>query len=401
MSVNSPIVGIVGGGQLARMMATPAHELGFRLKVMAEDENACARQTIPEAPVGDYTDYTQLLNFARNVDVLTFDHEHVPTHLLEKLIDEGVNVQPRPQALIYAQDKLQMRQAVRHLGLANPPWAEVRTLEELVSFGEKHQWDIVLKTPRGGYDGKGVMVISSPEQARSEEVLQWFSQLESNTAFSSLLVEEKVPFTRELSALVARNDSGEIRLWDISESRQVNSVCDEVIAPAPALSEHLAQKIRDTAQTLARELNVTGVMAVELFEVPDSSEGFYINELAMRPHNTGHWTQNGSKTSQFEQHLRAVLNLPLGDTQLTESNALMKNILGGTYENIGELYPQALALEPQAKIHLYGKDVRFGRKIGHVNITGTEQSLSQRQLAAEKISRLFRTGLETPTSSKE
>ncbi|MFW0108332.1 5-(carboxyamino)imidazole ribonucleotide synthase [Rothia sp. P7181] len=401
MVVNSPIIGIVGGGQLARMMAAPAHELGLHLKVMAEDKNSCARQTIPEAPVGDYTDYTQLHDFAQNVDVLTFDHEHVPTDFLERLISEGINVQPRPQALIYAQDKLQMRQAVHRLGLANPPWAEVRTREELFSFGEKYGWDIVLKTPRGGYDGKGVMVISSPEQAHGKDVARWFAQLEHNTAFSSLLVEEKVPFTRELSALVARNDNGEIRLWDISESRQVNSVCDEVIAPAPALSEHLAQKIRDTAQTLARELNVTGVMAVELFEVPDSPEGFYINELAMRPHNTGHWTQNGSKTSQFEQHLRAVLNLPLGDTQLTEPSALMKNILGGTHENIWELYPQALAFEPQAKIHLYGKDVRPGRKIGHINITGSEQSLPQRQLAAETLSRLFSTGAETLTSSKE
>ena len=379
--VTGPKIGVIGGGQLARMMAPAATELGLELQVLAESDDVCATRAVPYAPVGDYRDFDTLREFARGVDVLTFDHEHVPTDFLQRLIDDGVNVQPRPGALVHAQDKLEMRKAVDRLGLPNPTWAEVKTLNELLVFGEETGWPVVLKTPRGGYDGKGVLVLDDADQAR-HQAATWFDQLSERTDFSSLLVEEKVPFTRELSALVARRDSGEVRAWPVAESIQVNSVCDEVIAPAPGLSEDLMRAATAAAVQVATELDVTGVMAAELFEVPGSAAGFMVNEFAMRPHNSGHWTQDGSVTSQFEQHLRAVANLPLGDTSLKSDYALMKNFLGGENQDIFGVYPQVLGNYPAAKMHFYGKEPKPGRKIGHINMVGSNLPAMRQQATA-------------------
>lgn len=379
--VTGPKIGVIGGGQLARMMAPAATELGLELQVLAESDDVCATRAVPYAPVGDYRDFDTLREFARGVDVLTFDHEHVPTDFLQRLIDDGVNVQPRPGALVHAQDKLEMRKAVDRLGLPNPTWAEVKTLNELLVFGEETGWPVVLKTPRGGYDGKGVLVLDDADQAR-HQAATWFDQLSERTDFSSLLVEEKVPFTRELSALVARRDSGEVRAWPVAESIQVNSVCDEVIAPAPGLSEDLMRAATAAAVQVATELDVTGVMAAELFEVPGSAAGFMVNEFAMRPHNSGHWTQDGSVTSQFEQHLRAVANLPLGDTSLKSDYALMKNFLGGENQDIFGVYPQVLGNYPAAKLHFYGKEPKPGRKIGHINMIGSNLPTMRQQATA-------------------
>ena len=284
-----------------------------------------------------------------------------------------------------------MRQAVEDLGLPNPRWARVETLDELLAFGDEIGWPVVLKTPRGGYDGKGVMVLDSLQHAR-EQAAAWFDELPHRTDFSALLAEEKVPFTRELSALVARRESGQVLPWPVVETIQVNSVCDEVIAPAPSLSPAIARAASDAAVTLATELGVTGVMAAELFEVPGSSAGFYINELAMRPHNTGHWTQEGSVTSQFEQHLRAVLDMPLGATTMRDEVAIMKNYLGGENEDIFGVYPLALSAEPRAKIHFYGKETRPGRKIGHVNITGRAAETRALRDAAANVASIVRDG---------
>lgn len=379
--VTGPKIGVIGGGQLARMMAPAATELGLELQVLAESDDVCATRAVPYAPVGDYRDFDTLREFARGVDVLTFDHEHVPTDFLQRLIDDGINVQPRPGALVHAQDKLEMRKAVDRLGLPNPTWAEVKTLNELLVFGEETGWPVVLKTPRGGYDGKGVLVLDDADQAR-HQAATWFDQLSERTDFSSLLVEEKVPFTRELSALVARRDSGEVRAWPVAESIQVNSVCDEVIAPAPGLSEDLMRAATAAAVQVATELDVTGVMAAELFEVPGSAAGFMVNEFAMRPHNSGHWTQDGSVTSQFEQHLRAVANLPLGDTSLKSDYALMKNFLGGENQDIFGVYPQVLGNYPAAKMHFYGKEPKPGRKIGHINMIGSNLPTIRQQATA-------------------
>lgn len=387
-----PKIGVIGGGQLARMMASAAHELGFDLHILAEKEDASAVPVVPHAPVGDYTDLTTVREFARDKAVVTFDHEHVPGEILQILIADGINVQPRPEALIYAQDKLEMRKAVQRLGLPNPQWAEVTTVEELLAFGDKTGWPVVLKTPRGGYDGKGVLMLESADDARGGTVQRWFAELPERNDFSSLLAEEKVPFTRELSALVARRDSGEVKAWSVAESIQVNSVCDEVIAPAPNLTDDVAHAAQQAAITLAAKLGVTGVMAAELFEVPGSEHGFLVNELAMRPHNTGHWTQDGSETSQFEQHLRAVLNLPLGNTRIKDDVAIMKNFLGGANQDIFGMYPQALTAQPCAKVHFYGKEARPGRKIGHVNIGGTAEETATLRAAAAEVAQLLAEG---------
>nr|WP_218643937.1 5-(carboxyamino)imidazole ribonucleotide synthase [Paenarthrobacter ureafaciens] len=391
--VTFPVIGVVGGGQLARMMAPPATALGFELRVLAEGEDVSAVAAVATAPVGDYKDLDTLLEFAKGVDVLTFDHEHVPTDHLHALLDAGVNVQPGPESLVNAQDKLVMRAAIDRLGLPNPEWAAVNTVEELVAFGDKIGWPVVLKTPRGGYDGKGVRIVDSPEDAA--DTASWFQ------AMSPLLAEAKVDFSRELSALVARTPSGEARAWPVVHTIQVDGVCDEVIAPAQNISVEVAAAAEDAALRIATELGVTGVMAAELFETPGVGAGFLINELAMRPHNTGHWTQDGSITSQFEQHLRAVLDLPLGATDALAPVAVMKNFLGGENQDLFAAFPLALAFEPAAKVHCYGKSVRPGRKIGHVNLLGTTASdVDSVRARATAVANTIRDG-RVPTESSE
>ncbi|GKV72497.1 N5-carboxyaminoimidazole ribonucleotide synthase [Pseudarthrobacter sp. NCCP-2145] len=344
-------------------MAPAATALGFELRVLAEGDDVSAVSAVSSSPVGDYKDLQTLLDFAQGLDVMTFDHEHVPTDHLRALQDAGVNVQPGPDALVNAQDKLVMRAAIDRLELPNPAWASVPDVAALVSFGEETGWPVVLKMPRGGYDGKGVRIVASAEEAAGTS--EWFD------AMSPLLAEAKVEFTRELSALVARTPDGEARAWPVVHTIQVDGVCDEVIAPALDIPVEVAAAAEDAALRIAAELGVTGVLAVELFETPGVGAGFLINELAMRPHNTGHWTQDGSVTSQFEQHLRAVLNLPLGATDVLGPVVVMKNFLGGDNQDLFSAFPMALASEPAAKVHCYGKSVRPGRKIGHVNLVGS------------------------------
>ncbi len=365
------------------MMAPPATALGFELRVLAEGEDVSAVAAVATAPIGDYKDLDALLEFSKGLDVLTFDHEHVPTEHLQALLDAGVNVQPGPDALVNAQDKLVMRAAIDRLGLPNPEWSAVSSVEDLVAFGDRIGWPVVLKTPRGGYDGKGVRIVDSADDAL--ETADWFQ------AMNPLLAEAKVDFSRELSALVARSPSGESRAWPVAHTIQVDGVCDEVIAPAQNISVEVAAAAEEAALRIANELGVTGVMAAELFETPGIGAGFLINELAMRPHNTGHWTQDGSITSQFEQHLRAVLDLPLGATDALAPVVVMKNFLGGDNQDLFKAFPMALAFEPAAKVHSYGKSVRPGRKIGHVNLVGSSvsdvDSVRQRATAVANIIR--------------
>lgn len=358
-------MGVVGGGQLARMMGPAATEMGLELRVLAEEPGSCAIPAAAGHQVGDYHDLETLLAFAEGLDALTFDHEHVPNEHLRALLSAGIAVEPRPEALVHAQDKIVMRRAVERLGLPNPRWAEVASADELIGFADG-RWPVVLKTPRGGYDGKGVLLVRSEEEARTGTAADWFGQ----GRFPALLAEEAVPFSRELSALVARTPSGEVRSWPVVESIQVDGVCDEVLAPAPGLPDEIAEAAAEAARTLATELGVTGVMAAELFEVP--GRGFLVNELAMRPHNSGHWTMDGSVTGQFEQHLRAVLDLPLGDTGFIGGATVMKNILGGSADDLFADLTSAMSAVPAAKVHLYGKGVRAGRKVGHINVTGRD-----------------------------
>jgi 5-(carboxyamino)imidazole ribonucleotide synthase len=355
-------VGVIGGGQLARMMVAPAVALGVELHVLAEAEGSSA--AIAATAVGDYTEVDVVLAFARTVDVVTFDHEHVPQGVLGALVDAGVAVHPGPAALAVAQDKLAMRERLTALGAPVPDWEAVRDAAELGVFLAAHGGAAVVKTPRGGYDGKGVRVVRAAGDADD-----WFAA----AGGEPLLVEELVEFRRELAQLVARRPSGQLAGWALVETEQRDGVCAEVTAPAPDLGGHrvgpLGAEALALADRIATELGVTGVLAVELFETVDGR--LLVNELAMRPHNTGHWTIDGSVTSQFEQHLRAVLDLPLGDTSPTAPWSVMVNILGGpTGATMPDRYPVALAAEPAVKFHSYGKTSRAGRKVGHVTATG-------------------------------
>jgi 5-(carboxyamino)imidazole ribonucleotide synthase len=361
----SPVrVGVVGAGQLARMMIPAAIELGVELRVLAEGEGMAA--ALAAHGVGDYTDPDTVLAFAREVDVLTFDHEHVPQHVLRALVDAGVTVHPGPDALRFAQDKLLMRARLDELGLPVPEWARVATADELDAFIAEHGGAAVVKTPRGGYDGKGVRVVRG-----AAEVAEWFTTVGEDGRDGALLVEELVDFRRELAQLVARRPSGEVVAWPLVETVQVGGVCSEVIAPAPHAAGRLADVAADVAIAVAEGLGVTGVLAVELFETTD--DRVLVNELAMRPHNSGHWTMDGATTSQFEQHLRAVLDLPLGGTGCHDEWAVMVNLLGGPAEGaLTDRYAEALAGHPTVKVHNYGKSPRPGRKVGHVTAIGPD-----------------------------
>ena len=352
-------VGVIGGGQLARMMQPAAIALGINLSVFAESEGSAAHGAVTK--VGDYTDLAQLREFAKDVDVITFDHEHVPTELLRQLEAEGVNVRPGPAALIHAQNKLVMRKKLAELGLPQPNWAEITSPQELEQFIGIHGPKIVVKTPIGGYDGKGVRVVSS-----AAEVSDWLENLASFGG--SLLAEQKVDFLSEAAQLIARRPSGEAKTWPLVQTIQSGGVCSEVIAPYPSLS--LSDPAADIAHSIANGLGVTGVMAVEMFVLADGS--LLVNELAMRPHNSGHFSIEGSNTSQFEQHLRAVLDLPLGDTGMRGGFAVMLNLLGVDDKNsFYEHYPTAMARYPSVSFHLYQKTARLGRKMGHLTVLGS------------------------------
>ncbi len=381
-------VGVIGGGQLARMMCPPAVELGLELHILAEGPDVSAASASAFTSFGAGTDREAVRAFAAEVDVVTFDHEHVPQEILRALEAEGVSVQPPAAALLYAQDKLAMRRRMEELGLPNPAWAAVSSVEEITAFGERTGWPLVVKTPRGGYDGKGVLFVRSAAEA--SEAAPWFED------FDELLVEEGVTFSRELSALVARRPSGQIEAWDVAHTIQTNGVCDEVIVPAQNLDPSVAQRAQETARTIAAELGVTGVLAVELFETPGRGEGFVINELAMRPHNTGHWSMDGARTGQFEQHLRAVADLPLGSPERVCDVAVMKNYLGGTVEDTYSQLPAALQQAPTVKVHHYGKAVRPGRKIGHVNAIGRAADLESLLAQARQTASVLAFGTADP-----
>lgn len=358
-----PTVAVVGSGQLARMMQQAAIALGVRLRLLATDAGDSAAQVIADTHVGHHTDAEAVRAVAQDVAALTFDHEHVPQDILLALQADGVAVGPPPQALVHAQDKLVMRERLQALGVPCPRWTRVASPAEVEAFVADAGWPVVLKTPRGGYDGKGVAVLRSAEDL--DGTTGWFASFPDG-----LLVEEAVDFVRELAVLVARSPSGQAAAWPVVETVQVDGICKEVTAPAPGLDDDLATSATRAALEVAGELGVTGVLAVEGFETADGR--FLVNELAMRPHNSGHWTIDGSTTSQFEQHLRAVLDLPLGEVRPRARWTVMANVLGGRYEDLYRSYLHVMAHDPAVKVHLYGKGVRPGRKVGHVTAWGDD-----------------------------
>jgi 5-(carboxyamino)imidazole ribonucleotide synthase len=357
-----PRVGVIGGGQLARMMIIPAVNLGIDLKVLAEAEGSSAE--LAASMVGDYNLFETVAAFAKTVDVITFDHEHVPLEVLRQLEAAGVSVQPPSRALAFAQNKLHMRHRLRELGLPMPVWAEVRSSGDLHDFLNDNGGECILKTPIGGYDGKGVRVIRSVEDAHD-----WLEPTFLASVGGVLLAEEKVDFVREVAQLSARRPSGEWTSWPLVQTTQQHGVCAEVISPAPGANDETITKAAEIARQVAEGIGVTGVLAVEMFETPNGR--LLINELAMRPHNSGHFSIEGSVTSQFEQHLRAVLDLPLGSTDARAEWAVMVNLLGtDDKRDFVSDYSEVLAAHPSAKVHTYGKSPRKGRKMGHVTVVG-------------------------------
>ena len=361
------MLGVIGGGQLARMLQAPAIELGVQLSVLAEAEDSSAALVIPSAPVGAHDDLDAVRAFAADCDVVTFDHEHVPADILAALLADGVTMHPTPAALVYAQDKLAMRTRLADLGIKVPRWAQVRLRDQVESFASAVGWPVVAKTPRGGYDGKGVRVVHT-----ADDLSDWLQVAgHPGPLDQGILLEEHISFRRELAVLVARSPSGQAAAWPVVQTVQTDGICTQVTAPAPDLDPALAAEATQAGLRIAGELGVTGVLAVEMFEVTDPATGvptYLVNELAMRPHNSGHWSMDGAVTGQFEQHIRAVLDLPLGDPRPHGGYTVMANVLGGEHDELYSAYRHVMARDPGAKVHMYGKGVRPGRKIGHVNV---------------------------------
>ncbi|MCH6160648.1 5-(carboxyamino)imidazole ribonucleotide synthase [Streptomyces marispadix] len=387
---------MVGGGQLARMTHEAGIPLGIRFRLLSGAPQDSAALVAHDVVVGDHRDLGTLREFARGCDVITFDHEHVPTEHLRALEADGVAVRPGPDALVHAQDKGVMRARLDGIGVPCPRHRVVRDPADTAAFAQEisspggdgpdggtgsgtsvagsgegsgtaaqvpadgaFPVPVVLKTVRGGYDGKGVWVVRSRDEAA-----------EPFKAGVPVLAEEKVDFARELAACVVRSPHGQAVAYPVVESVQVGGVCDTVIAPAPGLPGEEAVRAQELALRIADELGVVGHMAVELFETHDGR--VLVNELAMRPHNSGHWTQDGAVTSQFANHLRAVLDLPLGDPRPRARWTVMANVLGGDYPDMYSAYRHCMARDPRLKIHMYGKDVKPGRKVGHVNTYGDD-----------------------------
>jgi 5-(carboxyamino)imidazole ribonucleotide synthase len=383
-----PAVGMVGGGQLARMTAAAAVGLGVTFRVLAESDSESAALVTHEVTVGSHRSMPDIAAFAANCDVITFDHEHVPGPVLAELESDGVLVRPGSAALRYTQDKLAMRQRLSELGVPCPRFAPAASVADVVAFAREagraeRSWPVVLKAVSGGYDGKGVWVCESADDAAG--VLAYGIPL---------LAEQFIPFRRELAALVARSPSGQGAAYPVVQTVQVDGICREVIAPAPGLPDDTAVRAEALALRIAAELGVHGLLAVELFELHGG--GLLVNELAMRPHNSGHWTIEGARTSQFEQHLRAVLDLPLGScAPPAGSFTVMANLLGGADPDVFDRYLHVMAADPAVKVHFYGKEVRPGRKIGHVTIVaGRDDDLAEVRLRARRAASYLRWGTE-------
>jgi 5-(carboxyamino)imidazole ribonucleotide synthase len=374
-----PVVGMVGGGQLARMTHQAAIALGQSLRVLAVAPDDGAALVVADVHVGHHTDLAALRTFAKGCDVVTFDHEHVPNEHIEALAADGVTVYPPAAALRYAQDKRAMRERLAELGVPCPRWARVTDAAGVAAFAAEVGWPVIAKAARGGYDGRGVWPLADEREAAA--------LVSSGT---ELIVEERVELRRELAAQVARSPFGQVAAYPVVETVQRDGICVQVLAPAPDLPTESAVRAQDLAIRLATALGVVGLLAVELFETAGGA--LLVNELAMRPHNSGHWTIEGARTSQFEQHLRAVLDYPLGDTGLTSPAVVMANVLGGEPGGppVDERLHHLFAADPAVKVHLYGKQVRPGRKIGHVTALG--EDMAEVRARAGRAARWLREG---------
>jgi 5-(carboxyamino)imidazole ribonucleotide synthase len=347
VSKGFPTVGVIGAGQLARMSIAPATALGVDLLLLAADSQDSGAQ-ITNHIVGDYKDLETVRAFARKCDVVTFEHELIPLSIVKALEADGVVVRPSSSAFVYSQDKAAMREKLS--SFPSPLW------QVITSSNQVHEFPVIAKSISGGYDGRGVWKVSDAQELTL--------LLQQN---SKLLIEELIDFDYEIAVMVARSPHGQATSWAPTQTIQEDGICTMTISPAPHLSVALSEKAQKLALEVAAVVGVVGVMAVELFV---KGEELFINELAMRPHNSGHWTIDGSLTCQFEQHLRAVLDLPLGDPSMTAPLAVMGNVLGGDKPDMYRPYLHLMARTPALKFHHYKKEVRPGRKIGHVTMVG-------------------------------
>ena len=330
------------------MTVAPSIALGVTLKLFAQDKSDSAAQ-ICDHVVGDFRNLKEVLNFARECDVITFEHELVPLSVIKGLEAEGIRVYPPSSAFLYSQNKAEMRKVLSDL--PSPQWQLIADEEEITSF------PVIAKAISGGYDGRGVWKISDRDLLKDIIAIN-----------PQLLIEELVEFDSEIAVMVARSPHGQASTWAPTQTIQENGICTRTVTPA-AVSSEVSEKASALALAIAERVGLVGVMAVEMFVKGDQ---LFINELAMRPHNSGHWTIEGSVTSQFEQHLRAILDLPLGDPSMTASFAVMGNILGGDKSDMYRPYLHLMARNPELKVHQYMKEVRPGRKIGHVNAVGED-----------------------------
>ena len=358
-------VGILGGGQLARMLALSGAPLGLRFRVLDTVADACAGQFAPLI-VGDYRDGAALAEFASQVDVATFDFENVPAESAQWL-SERVPVFPNPRALSIAQDRLAEKTLFRELGIPVPAFADVPDRAALDAAIASIGMPCILKTRRLGYDGKGQFRIRS-----SADVDAAWEALGAQAATVGLILEAFVPFEREFSVVAVRGRDGEFRTWPLTENWHVDGVLSVSLAPV-RVDDALAQSAVAHARVLAESLDYVGVFALELF----CRDGVLLaNELAPRVHNSGHWTIEGSETSQFQNHLRAVLGLPLGDTRML-GHACMLNWVGAMPD------AHALLREPGGHWHDYGKESRAGRKVGHATLRA--DSVSELAAALRRV----------------
>lgn len=376
-----PVVGIIGGGQLARMLAEAATPLGIHVRVLAAPGDEGAVEVVPDVQVGEPDDADALRSFAATVDVVTFDHENVDHTTLAALEADGIAVRPGVDTLRFS-DKAHQRVAFAAADLPVPafeivdpvadPAAAVAVAE---AFGAEHGHGdlLVVKASRGGYDGRGVWMLGPSE-------LPGFM---AEYRGAPLVLEPRLPLEREVAVLVARRPSGQTATWPVLETVQVDGMCDEVFLPAP-IDDDLAATAAQVAATVAEVTGAVGVLAIELFV---SDGRVLINEIAPRVHNSGHLTIEGTRTSQFEQHLRAVLDWPLGPTDPVAPVAVMANVVGGPDADPRDRQPLALARVPEAHVHLYGKTARPARKIGHVTVLGDEldDARTRANLAADLL----------------
>jgi 5-(carboxyamino)imidazole ribonucleotide synthase len=369
-------VGVIGAGQLARMMAQAAIALGLRLRLFAQSATDGAALIWPDVEIGSPDDPDAVAAFASECGIVTFDHELVPQASLDRLTHNSTKMRPGPSTLAYAQDKRWQRERFAQLGFPVPPFRIVKSAQEVAAFAIDWGWPLALKTSYGGYDGRGTWRVENPNDATT-----LIASLSTNTR--DLIVERWIPIEREIAVMVARSPSGQIATYPVVQTLQIDGICREIVAPA-ALTVAQTNRVIDLTCEIAKAIDLTGMMAVEFFV---AGEDILINEIATRPHNSGHYTIEGCTTSQFEQHLRAVMDWPLGATDLRFDSVVTVNILGGSNaEEPRAGLPEALAIEG-VHIHLYGKGARPGRKLGHVTAVGTDPNEVRGRAwrAAEKL----------------